>query len=69
MLNNLFSTGQSYESISSELELELGGTVLVKRKTNAIFVDSVVLVFDAGSLTSVRLLNNLSSEEYDLLEK
>jgi len=68
LLNNLVSLGQDYELVLSKLESELN-PALVKHGSNTIFVDSVVLVFEDNSLTAVTLLDNLTSEEFNKLEK
>ena len=68
LLNNLFSLGQGYESVSANLESKLNSS-LIKNKSNAIFVDSVVLIFENRSLSAVKLLNDLTSKEYTELEK
>ena len=68
LLSNLLSLGQSYETVSANLE-HLSDSILIKRKSDAIFVNSVVLIFNAGSLSAVKLLADLSSDEYDELEE
>ena len=67
-LNGALGLGQDYESVAAKLESEFRSR-LIKKKSNAIFFDSVVLVFDGGTLSSVKLLDDLSSEESDALEK
>lgn len=68
LINNLLFLGQDYESVSTKLESELGED-LIKRKSSAIFVGSVILIFDDGLLNSVKLLNDVTTDEYDRLEK
>lgn len=68
MLNNLLALGQDYESVATKLEAEFVSS-LIKRKSNAIVVDSIVLVFNERLLSAVKLLSDLSTQEYEKLEK
>ena len=44
-------------------------SVLVKKRKNAIFLDSIVLIFADGKLEAIKELNNLSSEEYNYVDE
>ncbi len=67
-ISNSFSLGLDYKSVSRTIPSKFGSS-LIKEKDNAIFINSVVLIFDDGLLSEVKLLNDLSSEEYDKLER
>ena len=68
LLNNFFSLGEDYGSVAEKLgsNSDIGPT---KKRKSAIFVGSVVLIFDNAKLSSVRLLDDLTSQEYEALDK
>ncbi|MCG7547859.1 hypothetical protein [Pseudoalteromonas sp. Of7M-16] len=66
-LINTFDVEDNYDSISKKLKQNEFSSI-VQRKQSAIFVGSIVLVFHKESLKEVKLLNELTSDEYDKLE-
>lgn len=59
-------TGKGYQSILENIEINIEDS-LIKTRPNAIFIDSVILVFEEGLFVEIKLLNEISSEEYDRL--
>lgn len=64
MVSNLLLLGQNYNSVLSKME-GITDPLLIKKRTDAILVGPVVLIFERGLLTSIKLLRELTAEEFD----
>lgn len=67
MVSNLLLLGQDCNSVLSKVE-GMADPVLISKRTNAIFVGSVVLIFEEGLLASIKLLGELTAEEFDYVD-
>ncbi|WP_017444198.1 hypothetical protein [Gayadomonas joobiniege] len=68
LLSNIFSKGQPLDEVLSRLNSYTSSN-LIKVKSSAIFVNSVVLVFQNNVLDEIKLLSELTAEEYEQFEK
>ena len=64
MVSNLLLLGQDYNNVLLAVE-DISDPVLIKKRANAILVGPVVLFFEKGLLTSIKLLKDLTTEEFN----